>query len=223
MVNFILICVSILFFICGLIFLCGNFYHIDKKRFDFKNHYLYELIQIRRTSFYLIGVILLLLSLFANIAVFVNLIIAKGSGIDQSLNIVFFLACVIGIFMIIPIILISIFNMSNYRYHLFGDLLFILFSILLSVSLIIISGFTLADDYTNKSLIILIISCITTLISLILCFNPSLLKWYKLEEVTLEDGSKEYKRPKWFALCYSEWSLYIIYYINTILLIAFMA
>lgn len=219
MVNLILFVCSIIFFISGNIVLSWNYYKVNQEKYNYFNHFPFELILTRKLNFYFLGLIFYILSYFANIAIIFTMIV---SGLDlnqQSFFVCYIVVVVLQVLIIFPFLLILLFNMKNYRLHLFGDIIFFLINTLVSMSLFLMSIFDLFYIFNIKSLIVCIFSSLLSILNFGIILNPKLLNWSKLKEETQEDGTKIYVRPKYFTLCYSEWLSFIIYFLNNLFFI----
>lgn len=117
-------------------------------------------------------------------------------------------------------VFVNIFDVTHVKVHLY---LFTLFAFLsmLEIALIFARAFVAYKvfiEHGNQSpvlLINMIFSGILFLLVAIICLNPKLKSWAKLEEIP---GDKlSYKRPKKFVLAYSEWALFISLFLSEIL------
>lgn len=219
MVNLILFVCSIIFFISGNIVLNWNYYKVNQEKYNYFNHFPFELILTRKLNFYFLGLVFYILSYLANLSV-VFIMINNGLALNQqSFFICYIVIVVLQVLIIFPFLLILLFDMKNYRYHLFGDVIFFLINTLVSMCLFLISIFDLFYMFNVKSLVVCIFSGLLFIVNLGIVLNPKLLNWSKLKEEIQEDGTKIYVRPKYFPLCYSEWLSFIIYFLNILFFI----
>ncbi len=217
--NVILFCISLLFLFLGLVFLILNYFKTKHEKYDFRNHYIYELILQKKEKYYYFGVISIVIALLLLVGIYINFAFYKINIENSNILVVYFFCVVIGLFLILPILLVSLISMYNYKQHLIGDIILFLLSTLLSSCIAIIGFFSLMQGVDIKSLIIGSAAVIFIILSFIMIFNKNLLTWYKMGEKINDDGTKTYSRKKYFPLCYSEWIYIGFYYINTLLLI----
>ncbi len=91
------------------------------------------------------------------------------------------------------------------RMHLAVDVTFFLMTFLTfaSYGLIMVSEYQVFMQ--TKSLVMAIVNFVFALGIFLILMNPKLTHWGDLEEVDNSDGTKYYKRPKYFVLAFSEW------------------
>ena len=83
MINLILFVCSIIFFISGNIVLSWNYYKVNQEKYNYFNHFPFELILTRKLNFYFLGLIFYILSYFASIAIIFTMI-ANGLDLNQQ-------------------------------------------------------------------------------------------------------------------------------------------
>ena len=112
---------------------------------------------------------------------------------------------VAGIMASVMMPFVSFVPIKMIRMHLFVDVMFFIMTFLTIASF----GLIMVNEYQvfaqPKSLIMAIINFVFALGVFLILMNPKLTHWGDLEEVENSDGTKYYKRPKFFVLAFSEW------------------
>lgn len=109
----------------------------------------------------------------------------------------------------IPIALIFT-PLERTRQHMLFVTLSFAFSFL-NVGLIAVESYRIFNSGINFALGLtsFIISIIIGLFIFVLILNPKLSSWGKMDQVTNDDGTISYARPKFFVLAFSEWMIII--------------
>ena len=148
-----------------------------------------------------VGLVLFYVSFFQSIGSYGLPIITMVAGIVASVMMPF----------------ISFVPIKMIRMHLFVDVLFFIMTFLTSASF----GLIMLNEYQvfmqAKSLVMAIVNFVFALGVFAILMNPKLTHWGDLEEVENSDGTKYYKRPKYFVLAFSEWLIMFFMIASTIL------
>ena len=103
------------------------------------------------------------------------------------------------------------------KMHLFVDVVFFIMTFLSIASF----GLIMLNEYQvfaqTKSLAMAIVNFVFALGVFLILMNPKLTHWGDLEEVENSDGTKYYKRPKFFVLAFSEWLIMFFMIASTVL------
>ena len=117
-------------------------------------------------------------------------------------------------------VFVNIYDVTHVKAHLNLFICFAFVSLLCSALIFARScvAYKTFMKYNRESPLLFvseICSGIMTISVMIICLNPKLKTWAKLD--TLEGENVIYKRPKKFVLAYSEWALFLSIFINEIL------
>jgi len=189
----------------------------DEENFSFLRVFPFEVIKNspKEGIFYSISSYVFAIMCFSPI-----LLVIENTSSFKDLNqisiIISSILCLAGV----AFVFLSTFEVVHVKTHL------ILFTI--SVFFILLSGalittrayiaYSACNKYGRKEPLLFvdgIFGLISVLATLVLVFNPKLFNWAKLEKVQGQENT--YKRPKRFALAYSEWGLLVLLYANELI------
>ena len=201
------------------IFILAKFF---TKPIDEENNSLLRIFpfEAKKNSIFQGNLYLIFIYLFSILCFSPIILITDGLGSLENLKTLSLIISVILGLNGIVFVFINIFDVTHVKAHLY---LFTLFSFLsmLEAALIFVRscvGYKLFLEHGNQNiglLISMILSGILFLLVVIICVNPKLKSWAKLEEIPGENVT--YKRPKKFVLAYSEWALFLSLFISEIL------
>lgn len=129
----------------------------------------------------------------------------------------FYIATLIsGALISIASLLLVFVPLTLLKFHLALDLIMFVFTMFANGILATGVFFSYYETPNILFLISGIIASIFTVIIFILIMNPKLSRWANLAPEPNKDGSVSYKRPKYFVLAFSEWTLIILTYLTMI-------
>jgi len=212
---------SIVFLGLFLLFSLIAFFDQNKKKYDFKNCFPYEINKYKLTRENVFGRVALILSALMVIYFLCCYPIGK-TGYEFGVSI--FMA-VTGILAAISMVFIIFTPIQNLKNHLIFDILLFVGVLALTFSLGFYSLWPLKESLTNIDVkrTLVGVTAIFIVIGLVaLVFNPKMKEWAQLKEKVEEDGTVTYERPKWFVLAYTEWIFIALIYIDILLLLIIM-
>lgn len=195
-----LLVVEALFLVGFVVFSRINYKNRFKESYDLRNHFPYELNFEGRYGENLFGNICATIMGVCSVLFYVFFEPNFGDGY-------YLFTRIAGILYSISISFMIFVPMKMLKTHLLYTVIVIVFSFLSSFSIALNAMNTFTRTHYNLLLIPLIFSVVICLFVMALIINPRINKWAKLEEVIEKDGTKTYKRPKWFVLAFTEWCL----------------
>ena len=188
-------------------------------KYDMRNMFPYELYEYRKSgSPY---------SLISRIALF-SLSLAEALPLlflfpttvsDPASLSYFFLMIITNAIAIICFVILALVPIRHLKLHLYTSTLYFISTIVSTgmFAIFYITNFIgVAQDF---EIVLGSIAAILCFASIAVSINPKLSKWAQLEKEIKEDNTATYKRPKHFALAYSEWLIFLINAIYAILII----
>ena len=196
------------------IFMVFSFLNYKKRysvTYNLRNMFPYELNYESSFKDNLIGNIFLLLSSASLVLFFISFFQSMN---NYGLTLMSLIAGVLASVMMPFVVFVPV---KILKTHLFVDVLFFLttFLTLASFGLVMVNEYQLFMQ--TKSLVMAIIDLTFAFLVFLILMNPKLTHWGDLEEVTNSDGTKYYKRPKYFVLAFSEWLIMFFMLLSPIL------
>ena len=196
------------------IFMVFSFLNYKKRysvTYNLKNMFPYELNYESSFKDNLIGNVFLLLSSASLVLFFISFFQSMN---NYGLTLMSLIAGVLASVMMPFVVFVPV---KILKTHLFVDVLFFLttFLTLGSFGLVMVNEYQLFMQ--TKSLVMAIIDLTFAFLVFLILMNPKLTHWGDLEEVTNSDGTKYYKRPKYFVLAFSEWLIMFFMLLSPIL------
>ncbi len=231
MTNLVLIVavLSIVFFIVALISHVYEYQKDTNTKYSFSNRFPYEFNDPFDPHRNITGNLSILVAVLLEIVFYLSVI----STFSFSSGYLYFIV-IAGIFVAICNLLLYFLPFRYLRAHIGVATGSFVLMIAFCISLVMDSAFTISDyatfmidnNYTGEfysCVISLVLSAIVEIILLIILLYVFMQKNpFKLEEVTLEDGSKEYRRPRRFAFAILEWSSIYSSFIMMISVVLFL-
>lgn len=197
------------------LFLLASFIQYNRRwqeKFDIKNHFPYEVnygIKLSENIYGNIAIILMALTLGAFYAT-----------MDLTFSQTFLIpSMVAGIAAALVMPLVVLVPLSSIK----GHIAVLMFQILSSITLpgtVGIAALKIYQEEGNNPLAIIVVVCSFIVVALIaiLMFNPNLSLKMNPEVKINEKGEKEYVRPRWIQLAFTEWMLMFSVFLSSILL-----
>ncbi len=214
------VCLGMMFatFIFAIFFILFSVLNYKKRfnlTYNIRNTFPYELNYQGTFKDNLAGNICLILSLLSAAMFYAFFDLNKTDGF-------YVFEMIAGFVSIIAIALVVFIPLNSLKAHLLSTVTLFTFTLLLTAGCVAANILRLSDLYKNFdqfnvfNLVAAIISGILCLTAIIICLNPKLKYWANLQAEPNEDGSKSFKRPKYFVLAFSEWLMIFIILLNII-------
>ena len=210
------LCASVFFFVCFLLFSCFNYKAKFRSNYDIRNHFPYELNYELRFADNLFGNIALVLSLIGSVFFFIFFSPDKSNGL-----LIFTL--ISGVIVAFDVGLIIFVPIKYLRAHMALDVFLFTFGFLIPCAGGVAGLLAYNSDAKLPHLVMAILLLIDAFIQFIVIMNPKLTRMNKMSQVTSDDGTITYIRPKYYVLAFSEWLLIFIYFISQILLMILLS
>lgn len=201
---------SFLLFIIGTMISVFNYKNRFNMKYNFRNTFPYELNYKGTFKDNLFGNVLLCISAVAMIVFFIFFDRFKNNG--------FLIFTMIGgIIAAVDFIVLIFMPLNILKGHLFAVVVLFAIALLSTASTAAGNFFRLYDDKTKFNYLAAgLIATLLCIFAVVITLNPKLKYWAQLSPEPNKDGTKSYKRPKYFVLAYSEWVLIAIIYLNMI-------
>jgi len=211
--------VALLFLGVFLVFSLVSYFDQNKKKYDFRNCFPYEINNYTITRDNVFGRIALIVSAVAIIFFYVTYPMElKG----YHLGLAVFVA-VLGVVGAVAMLLIIFVPFLNLKLHLATDVVLFASTFMLNIGIAFLALWELRDNTVTAVNILKtiagVIALILSIFLIILVMNSKMKDWTKLEEHASEDGTVTYDRPRWFVLAYTEWIYILALFMDLLLLI----
>ena len=180
-----------------------NYKNRFKMKYDFRNHYIYELNYEGKFSDNLIGNIAIVALAASGIAFYTLF----NNNFNNDFLLFTLIAGSLYSFTLTGLAFISL--NKHLKLHLVIVLFAVVLGFLIPFSNAMASSISYKDSQNVISLVMAIVNAVYCLFIFVLMMNPRLSRWAELKEEKNNDGTVKYVRPKVFILAFIEWALII--------------
>lgn len=210
--------VALIFLGVFLVFSLISYYEQNKKKYDFRNCFPYEINNYTVTRDNIFGRISLIISAIAIVFFYTTYPLGLTS---YHFGLAVFVS-ILGIISVVSMLLIVFVPFLNLKLHLGSDIVFFSSTFMLNIGIAFLSLWELRDNTVSVNILKTIIGVIALIIAvflIILVMNSKMKEFSKLKENTSDDGTVTYERPRWFVLAYTEWIYILALFVDLLLLI----
>lgn len=204
--------IAILGFIILFTFEVLKYNKTGAKKYNFLNSFPFELncFRLNQKISWVFAVSLIVLSLSVVFPFLAFAIINTKNSIEAGIRHVIscYLLFFISLISVSSFVLLNFIKLSNYRWHIICDAIFITSTMCLDILMMLLLGTTslLHLVIRNEIRVLIVIIGILILIFLaILMLNPTYKNWSKM----MKYDADSYERPKYSYLCMLEWGVFL--------------
>lgn len=192
---------SILFFCLGFVFSAKSFHKKQKRPYDFRSDFPFELVQDEEPFFLLGRVFFVLWGSFDAAGAFYLVASISNHSSLLSLSVIFAIIALLR-----DVVLVALFYIPAFRFkaHFLAFVCSCAFTGFLGAVGSIICA-NVRDIIGAPAILFAILSGVLGLGAILVMINPKLSNWAKLESSVDESGAVTERRPKIFILAFSEW------------------